>query len=237
MNSNYSWISNGIPMLILCGITIIAVLIQAVYFYRKAWRHGVHLGIEPVQMKQVTISSAIFSIVPSLPILISYLMLLPALGKYLPWVRLSVIGSAAYETMAADLAVKAYGYTSLTDAFSPEAYVSIAWVVTLAILLSSASTFLLKPYDKQMRKVQAKGNTFMPLMVSAMFLGLLGSMSAPYLVGSKDITSLLTILFSGACFIGLTRMAKRFPMLKEFAFALSMLMGMTFASVYTYFMV
>lgn len=237
MHSNFSWISNGLPMLVFCGITIIAVLIQALYFYQKAWRHGIKLGIEPHQMKQVTLSSAMFSIVPSLPILISYLILLPALGKYLPWVRLSVIGSAAYETMAADLAVKAYGYTSLTDAFSPEAYVSIAWVVTIAILFSSASTFLLKPYDKQIRKAKNKNNTFMPVMISAMFLGLLGSMAAPYLVGSKDLTSLLTILFSGACFILLTRLAKQFPVLKEFSFALSMLMGMAFASVYTYFMV
>ena len=59
-------------------------------------------------------SSAIFSIIPSLPIIVSYLLLVPALGRYFPWLRLSVVGSAVYETMVANMAAEAFGLESIT---------------------------------------------------------------------------------------------------------------------------
>jgi len=223
-------------MLFLCAIAIIGVLCQAIYFMRIGFKRGAELGIDSDAMKQVVISSGIFSIVPSLPILISYMILVPALGKFLPWVRLSVIGSAAYETMAADMAVKAYGYSSLSDAFSPEAYVSIAWTVTGAILLSALSTFLLKPYDKKMKSMQGKGSKFMPILISAMFLGLLGSMSAPYLVDFGNITGILTIVVAGATVIILNNIGKKVKIVKEFAFAGSMITGMVFAAAFSAFL-
>ena len=43
---------------------------------------------------KVVKSSALFSVVPSLPIIISYMILMPVLGKFFAWLRLSVIGSA-----------------------------------------------------------------------------------------------------------------------------------------------
>lgn len=235
MHSNFSYISNSTVMLALCAIAVIAVLFQALYFMRVGFKRGKELGIDSDSMKQVAVSSGIFSIIPSLPILISYMILVPALGKFLPWLRLSVIGSAAYETMAADTAVKAYGYLSLSDAFSPEAYVSIVWTVTGAILLSSLSTFLLKPYDKKMKNMQGSGNKFMPILISAMFLGLLGSMAAPYLVDFGNITGILTILVAGATVIMFNNIGKKVKIVKEFAFAGSMITGMVFAAVFTAF--
>lgn len=233
MHSTFSYISNSTVMFILCALAVVGVVCQALYFLRMGFKRGEALGIEPSEMKQVVVSSGIFSIIPSLPILISYMILVPALGKFLPWVRLSVIGSAAYETMAADMAVKAYGYSSLSDAFSPEAYVGIAWTVTGAILLSSLSTFLLKPYDKKMKSMQGKGSKFMPLLISAMFLGLLGSMSAPYLVDFGNVVGIFTIVVSGVTVIVLNKLGKKYKIVKEFAFAGSMITGMLFAAVFT----
>lgn len=38
------------------------------------------------------------SIIPSLPIFVSYVILTPAFGKFFTWVRLSVTGNPEYET-------------------------------------------------------------------------------------------------------------------------------------------
>lgn len=235
MHSNFSYISNSTVMLILCSIAVVAVLCQALYFLRIGFKRGKELGIDKESMKQVVVNSSIFSIVPSLPILISYMILVPALGKFLPWLRLSVIGSAAYETMAADMAIKANGYSSLSDAFSPEAYVAIAWTVTGAILLSSLSTFLLKPYDKKIKSMQGKGNKFMPILISAMFLGLLGSMAAPYLVDFNNVIGILTIIVAGMTVIMFNKIGKKIKIVKEFAFAGSMITGMVFAATFSAF--
>lgn len=94
-------IANSTVMAMLCGITILIVLLQPLLFTLVALKRGKELGIEKGELKTAAKSSAIFSIIPSLPILISYLLLVPFLGRFFPWLRLSVVGSAVYETMAA----------------------------------------------------------------------------------------------------------------------------------------
>ena len=64
------------------------VLVQAVVFFRVAWKRALELGLTRQELMKVVKSSAVFSIVPSLPIIISYMILLPALGKFFPWLRL-----------------------------------------------------------------------------------------------------------------------------------------------------
>ena len=70
---------------------------------------------------------------------------MPVLGKFFAWLRLSVIGSASYETLAANMAVTSLGFESLGSAdFSPDVFGSLMWVVTLGVFLSSMSAMLLK---------------------------------------------------------------------------------------------
>lgn len=123
-------------MAVLCGAAILFVLVQSALFFRMAQKRALELGITSSDIKKVVKSSAIFSVIPSLPIIISYMILLPALGKFFPWLRLSVIGSASYETMAANMAVTSYGFAGLgVSNFTPEVYGAIAWVVTLGLSL------------------------------------------------------------------------------------------------------
>ena len=107
MDKLYSYVANSPVMFIFCALAILVVLVQAVIFFRTAWKRALEMGFTKGELMKVVKSSAIFSIVPSLPIIISYMILLPALGKFFPWLRLSVIGSATYETLAANMAVTA----------------------------------------------------------------------------------------------------------------------------------
>ena len=91
--SDYFMVANGFVVFLLCFIVIAYVMFQAVLFMRKAWRQGLALGMSREIMWKTIRSSGIFSIIHSLPILIVLVVLMPNLGRFFPWLRLSVIGS------------------------------------------------------------------------------------------------------------------------------------------------
>lgn len=232
MDKDYSFIANSGIMLLFCSLAIVVVLIQAVVFMRTAWKRALELGYTKKDLLKVVKSSAIFSIVPSLPIIISYMILLPSLGTYFPWLRLSVIGSATYETMAANMAATNFGL-KLGDNFSPQIFGSLLWVVTMGIFLSSCSSLLLKTFDKKMQSVTAKPNSFGAIVPSIMFVGMMATISAPYFIDVTNIPSVVTIVVSAGAMIGLNAVGKKLPAMKEFAFPLSMVAGMASACLVT----
>lgn len=234
MGDSYSFISNSGWMAVLCGIVIIFVMIQSALFLRAAWRRSGEIGIDKTDRKKIIKSSAVFSIVPSLPILISYVILMPALGRFFPWLRLSVIGSATYETMSANMAVTAAGYDSLSSGnFTPDTYVMIMWAVTLGIMLSSLAVLILKKYDKKMQSLSSKNMAFTTMMTSIMFLGMMATFSAPYIVDYKNVTAIVTIIVSAGSMFLLEKASKKWKPLKEFSFAISMVAGMASACIVT----
>lgn len=234
MDKLYSFVANSSVMVIFCGLAILVVLVQAVVFFRIAWKQALQLGFTKSDLMKVVKSSAVFSVVPSLPIIISYMILLPALGKFFPWLRLSVIGSATYETLAANMAVTSFGFDSLGSAdFSPDVFGSLLWVVTLGVFLSSMSALLLKRFDVKMKSVTENPNSFGKVIPNIMFLGMMATLSAPYLVDVGNFPSVAAIVVSAAVMIGLNAVGKRYPALKEFAFSLSMIAGMASACLVT----
>lgn len=234
MEKLYSHVANSPVMAIFCGLAILVVLVQAVVFFRVAWKQALEMGLSKNDLMKVVKSSAVFSIVPSLPIIISYMILLPALGKYFPWLRLSVIGSATYETLAANMAVTSFGFDSLGSAdFSPDVFGSLLWVVTLGVFLSSMSALLLRRFDSKMRSVTTNPNSFGNVVPNIMFLGMMATLSAPYLADVTNIPSLSAIVVSALVMIGLNAVGKKAPALKEFAFSLSMIAGMASACLIT----
>lgn len=233
MDKLYSFVANSSVMAIFCGLAILVVLVQAVIFFRIAWKQALQLGFTKSDLMKVVKSSAVFSVVPSLPI-ISYMILLPALGKFFPWLRLSVIGSATYETLAANMAVTSFGFDSLGSAdFSPDVFGSLLWVVTLGVFLSSMSALLLKRFDVKMKSVTENPNSFGKVIPNIMFLGMMATLSAPYLVDVGNFPSVAAIVVSAAVMIGLNAVGTRYPALKEFAFSLSMIAGMASACLVT----
>jgi len=234
MDKLYSHVANSPVMAIFCGLAIVVVLVQAVVFFRVAWKRALELGLTRQELMKVVKSSAVFSIVPSLPIIISYMILLPALGKFFPWLRLSVIGSATYETLAANMAVTSFSFDSLGSAdFSPDVFGSLLWVVTLGVFLSSMSALLLRRFDSKMQSVTTNPNSFGNVVPNIMFLGMMATLSAPYLADVTNIPSLSAIVVSALVMIGLNAVGKKVPALKEFAFSLSMIAGMASACLVT----
>ena len=182
-------IANSATMAILCGITIPIVLLQPILFITVAFKRGKELGMTDTEMKESARSSAIFSIIPSLPIIVSYLLLVPSLGRYFPWLRLSVVGSATYETMVANMAANAFGLESISVADIPvEVFVCILFVVTIGILGGNIfNVFFLKAYDKKVESLKQGNANLVPMITTAMFLGMYGTMASPYLTNFVNI--------------------------------------------------
>ena len=84
-------------------------------FLRKSWRRCLELGISKEKLSAVARSSAVFTIVPSVSIVIGLFTLSTVLGIPWPWYRLSVVGSVSYELMAADMVADGMGYGSVGE--------------------------------------------------------------------------------------------------------------------------
>ena len=165
--STHLQLANSTTMAILCGITILIVLLQPVIFMIVAFKRGKELNMTDQEMKEAARSSAIFSIIPSLPIIVSYLLLVPSLGRYFPWLRLSVVGSAAYETMVANMAAEALGLESITVPNIP---------AVAAILVAGITSIFVNKFAANHKKLKEFA---FPL---SMIVGMLGACVANLLI-------------------------------------------------------
>ena len=219
------------------AIAIIAfVLLQSVIFLVKAWKEAKRIGMDQKMLRQAAASSAIFSVVPSLPIIISLVAMMPILGIPLPWIRLSVIGSASYELVAAESAAKGLGYATLAEAATGDAgaFSAIAIVMTVGIIWGLIfSTFYQKKLQTTMSTIRDKDTTWAVIMVDCLFVGLAAAFGGQ-MIATGGVT-LLTLVTSMAFMAGLTALSK-LPGLKwmeSFAMSLAMVGAMGMAILYT----
>lgn len=180
---DYLSIANSPIMLIVCSIVILYVVVQAVMFMRRAWKHGTEIGLDKGVMKSTITGSALFSIVPSIPILIILVMLMSVLGNYFPWLRLSVIGSSSYENVAANIAARSFGLLSYTDdGYTASIFVATMWAMSICILYEPLLViFGRKPLDKGMTKLRKSKPVVYNLLIDGVFIAMMGWFCAPYL--------------------------------------------------------
>ena len=133
-------------MIILALGVVAFVIIQSLYFIKKAWSRAKELGISKETLKNTVTSSALFTIAPAIAILVTVFALQKALGYVLPWIRLSVIGNIAYESTAASSVLNGNLNEAVSD---PTQFGTIAWVMTIG---SSLPLFLLPILCKKIHK-------------------------------------------------------------------------------------
>lgn len=216
---------NFLPLYLIGAILIGYVLIQSIVFYRKAYQRGLEMGITKHQLFETTRSSAIFSIVPSIPILIGLVAMIPLFGDAaIPWIRLSVLGSVSYETYAA-LAVKnAAGVTTLLENMS--VYSAAIWTMTLSIMSGLlVLIFHYESYTNKLAEIRKKDSKWATLLIAALFMGLVGTIGAQQIVlGGYN---LLALLISMAIMAVIGGLSFKFKWLEEFALPASILGTLT----------
>lgn len=123
-------------LFVIAGLLIAVVLAQSIFFLVKALRRSKALGMDQAKIRKTIRTAAIFTIAPAVAIVISIITLSKKLGLALPWLRLSVVGSLSYETVAASNALSAMGQSlGSGSALTAQQYVNVLIVMTVSIML------------------------------------------------------------------------------------------------------
>ena len=233
--NDYLSIANS-SFIYMLGIIIVSfVMIQSFIFLIRAWKEGVRIGLSKKAMTDAIKSSAIFSIVPSLPIIISLIAMAPVLGLPFPWIRLSVVGSAPYEHLSANVGAQSMGIKGVGGAgYTAEVFANSMWVMSFGIIWGLLLVILfLKKLQTKMDNIKKKDSRWLEILISSLYFGMLSVfIGQPVVEGGVPLA---TILSGAAIMSFLTYIIKRFDIkwLNNFALAISMVGAMALAILYS----
>lgn len=231
-------------LFVLVGVIVAAVLGQSVYFLVKALRRAKELGITKATVKSTVTSSAVFTVAPAVAILVSVVALAKSLGIALPWLRLSVIGSMSYETIASNNTLNAAGVAAGTTITDPSLYVSVLWVMTLSIAAGLVLVpFVTKKIQGGMNKIGMKDKKWGELLNTAMFLGMISAFLGYVfcdvgLIVKGDTSGLIPVCVMAVSAVimaifGLSAKAFKARWMEDYALPLSLVLGMASAIPFT----
>lgn len=235
------------PMLYaICGGIIAFVALVCVVYLVRAYRVGIQLGMDRAKLRRVVISSATFSVLPSVGILLGVIALAGSLGIPWPWLRLSVIGALHYEAQAAQAAAEQVGMRTLSAAeMTASDFCTIALMMSVCIIWGMVLSVLFnKKYSQKLQGAAGgKHMGFADQAMTAMFIGLVSAyigsylgdfISGPGLFSFRgDWMPLVVAAVSALVMGGLIRLSEKKSMewVENFSIALSMLLGMAAAVV------
>ena len=227
----------GLVALVLTVMTVICFV-----FLIKSYRAGVKLGMDKKVLRRAITSSATFTLLPSISILLGVIALSGSLGVPLSWLRLSVIGSLQYELNVAEIAAQSAGLSGLRlEELSPQAFITIALVMTVGILGGIlCCIFFLKGYLGKLKSKPKKESSGKPGFgahaTTAMFVGLCATFVGSY-VGKavhEDIMPLIVAIVAGIVMAVFEYFIQKKgkAALENFSLAASMLIAMACAVVF-----
>ncbi len=238
---------NSTPLYLISGGIILFVVCMSVFVMIRAYRAGVAIGMDKKKLKMAITSSATFTFLPSVSILLGVIALSGTLGIPLPWLRLSVVGALHYETSVADIAAKSVGLSGLNASeMTAGAFATIALLMTMGIIWGCVCMiFFGKKYSKKLQKSASGGSgkkSFGDVAMTAMFIGLITAYVGSYigelvqLQGGKIVITgeyqqLVALIFSALAMAVFVFFAEKKQMawLENFSIAGSMLFGMAAA--------
>ncbi len=231
-------------LFVMVGLIILTVMAQSVYFLLRAWRRAKEIGISTQTLKKTVIAAAIFTIAPAVSILIGVISLSKSLGIALPWLRLSVIGSLSYETIAAGTALNELGAKMGDVITDPRTYITVAWVMTIGIIVGLVLVpILTKKVQGGMLKLGDRDTKWRDILNSAMFLGMISAFlgyvfSDVLLVFEGNFTGLIPVCVMGTAAVimllcGLLAKATKWRWINDYALPISLVGGMAMAIPYT----
>ncbi len=232
---------NSLPMFLIVGVVVLFICVLCVVFLVRSWRAGVAMGMDKAKLRRAITSSATFTLLPSVSILLGVIALSGSLGIPLPWIRLSVIGALHYEGNVADIAARAAGMSGGlgSEPLTAPVFLTVALVMTAGILAGCIlCVFCLKAYMKKVRGAAQKQKSgkkgFGDYMFTAMFVGLVSAYIGSYLgewTSAGNYMPLFVAAVSAAAMGLFEFLARKKGMtwLDNFSMAGSMLVGMAAA--------
>ena len=233
------------PILFLTvGAIIALVLAQSIFFLLRAAKRAKELGISTATLQKTISSAAVFTIAPAIAVLVGVVALSKSLGVALPWLRLSVIGSITYETVAAGNALEAAGMNAGTTITDPSIYVTIAWVMTVGIAAGLVLIpFVTKRIQSGLTKMGMKDKKWGEIFNTAMFLGMISAFLGYVfcdvgLVFKGDTSGLIPVFVMAVSAVvmalcGVIAMKAKVRWLTDYALPMSLIVGMASAIPFT----
>ena len=136
--------------LVIGGLLYISAF--SLVYLKKAYDHCLELGITRKELSNVIKSSLIFSVVPSLSIVVGLFVLIAVLGSVWAWWRLSVIGSLSYETMISSSIAQVLGYASSAEMLESATGRQFGVVMILMSVGMLSGFLILLPLGKKLCK-------------------------------------------------------------------------------------
>lgn len=229
---------NSPVLFLIAGLIIAVVLAQSVWFLVKAWRRGVEIGMERDKLRRIASTAAVFTVAPAVAIVISVITLAKDLGLPLPWLRLSVVGSLSYETIAATNAESAMGLTfGQVSALTATQYVTIASVMTLSIMVGIWLVPLIgKKLQSGMISLENRDKKWGDIFSASMFIGMISAFLGYVFcdfgtVFSGNTAGLVPPLVMAVsalvmCLAGLAVKKLRWRWISDYALPISLIAGM-----------
>jgi hypothetical protein len=235
--NEYLALANSKIIYIIVAAILFFVSVFCFTFIFRSYRAGIKMGMEKSLLKKAITSSATFTAIPSISILLGVLALGGNLGVPVAWLRLSVIGNLQYEATVAQIAAQGVGKTLDSSILTMDDLVTILLVMTFGIIWGCLLTiFTLKKYNKKIsqRTISNKENnkpSFANIAMVAMFIGLcaafLGNYVAAFIVNGSSIP-VLTAIVSALVMAVFEYLIKKkdHKVLESFSLALSMIIAM-----------
>ena len=164
-------------LFLLAGIVVAVVLAQSVFFLIRAWRRGTQMGMDKKKLRRIVINAAVFTIAPAVAIIISVATLAKNLGIPLPWLRLSVVGSQSYETIAASNTMEGMGISLGSNVvLNASQYVTISLVMTISIMVGIwLVPVVARRMQKGMISMEKRDKKWADLFSASMFIGMIAA--------------------------------------------------------------
>ena len=227
-------------LFVIVGLIIAVVLAQSIYFLVKALKRAKQIGMDTSVLKKTITSAAVFTIAPAIAVLVGVVALSKSLGVALPWLRLSVIGSITYETVAANNALTAADLGAGSTVTSASMYVTVLWVMTIGIAIGLILVpFVTKKIQSGMNKIGMKDKKWGEIFNNAMFLGMISAFLGYVFCDVSDIFHGETAGLTPVCVMAVSAiimaicglLATKFKIrwLTDYALPLSLIGGMAAA--------
>ncbi|MBQ2933205.1 MAG: DUF5058 family protein [Clostridia bacterium] len=164
-------------LFLIVGIIIAIVLAQSIFFLAKALKRAKELNMDTKKLRRIIISASIFTIAPAVAIVVSVIALSKDLGIALPWLRLSVVGSMSYETIAASNALSGMGLEFGKVAnLNAQQFVTVVLVMTISIMVGIwLVPVLCKKMKNGLVSMKNKDAKWLDIFQSAMFIGMISA--------------------------------------------------------------
>ena len=227
----------GSPLLLALVIGGLGYIMAfSVVYLLKARKRALEMGITKKEINDIIKSSLIFSIVPSLSIVIGLVALAASLGTIWAWWRLSVIGSLSFETQIASSLAPVLGYANTTELMNNATGEQFGVLMILMSVGMLSGFLILIPFGKKLMTSvdKTKGGNGWSNVLSGCFMLTLLAVYVPVLLISDTIQALVMITgLIVAIVMGIVAKKPGWTWVNNFIMAGSMILGMVSSLLWT----